>query len=117
MPLTAYIPLDPERFRRDNRSVAFSSELPAGAYVYVQDCSGIVWVLPDGTHQHPRVLGRARPAVSAGELLMGEDGNVISINNISGTFECTADSLLTAVGGLVKQGAVISSDAITSYEA
>ena len=48
---------------------------------------------------------------------MGEDGNVISINNISGTFECTADSLLTAVGGLVKQGAVISSDAITSYEA
>lgn len=117
MPLTAYIPLDPERFRRDNRSVAVSRQLPAGTYVYVQDCSGTVWALPDGTHQHPRVLGRARPAVAAGELVMGEDGEVLSINNISGTFECASDSLLTAVGGLVKQGARISADAITIFEA
>jgi hypothetical protein len=117
MPLTAYVPLDPERFRRDNRSVAYSPLLPAGAYVYIQDCSGTVWILPDGTHRHPHVLGRARPAVAAGELITGENGEVLSINNLSGTFQCASDSLLTAVGGLVKQGAKISADAITIYEA
>jgi hypothetical protein len=85
MPLTAYVPLDPERFRRDNRSVAYSPLLPAGAYVYIQDCSGTVWILPDGTHRHPHVLGRARPAVAAGELITGENGEVLSINNLSGT--------------------------------
>ena len=116
MPLTAYVPLDPKRFQRDNRSVRFSAQLPAGAYVYVQDCGGVVWVLPDYPHQHPKVLGGRRPAVAAGELTAGGNGEVLSINNLSGTYQCAEDSLLTAVGGLVKQGATISADAITIYE-
>ena len=117
MPLTAYFPLDPERYRRDNQCVRFAPGMPAGSYVFVQDCAGTVWILPDGFHRHPRVLGGSRPAVAAGELIVGENGEVISLNNLSGTFQCAADSLLTAVGGLVKQGARVSADAISPNEA
>jgi hypothetical protein len=117
MPLTAYVPLDLERYRRHNDSAPFSVQLPAGVYVYVQDCAGVVWVLADGPHRHPRVLGGARPAAAAGELIVGEAGEVLSINNLSGTFRCASDSLLTAVGGLVQQGARIAGDAISAFEA
>ena len=86
MPLTAYVSLDPERYRRHNDSVPFSPQVPAGVYVYVQDCAGVVWVLPDGCHRHPRILGGVRPAVAAGELVVGEGGEIHSINNLSGTF-------------------------------
>jgi hypothetical protein len=116
MPLTAYAPRDPERYRRHERSVRFSADVPAGAYVYVQDCAGVVWVGPDGPHMHPRVLGGARPAVAAGEVTLGEDGEVLSINNLSGTFQCAPDSLLVAVGGIIAQGGRCTADAITRYE-
>jgi hypothetical protein len=48
--------------------------------------------------------------VSAGELVLGERGVVLEINNISGTFQCLPDSLLAAIGGLVRQGAMFNSD-------
>lgn len=116
MPLTAYVCRDVNRRRRHSESVPFSPQVPAGAYVYVQDCAGVVWVLPDGVHQHPHVLGGRRPAVAAGELTLGIDGEVLSINNISGTYRCATDCLLAAVGALVKQGAKVSADAFTPYE-
>lgn len=116
MPLTAYVPGDPNRYRRHEQSTSFSATLPAGAYVYVQDCAGVVWVAPDGPHMHPRVLGGARPVVSAGELILGENGEVLSINNLSGTFECAPDCLLLAVGGIIVQGGKIVSSAISRYE-
>lgn len=65
---------------------------------------------------HPRVLGGARPVVAAGELTLGEKGEVLAINNLSGTFHCTPDSLLLAVGGIICQGGKIVADAITRYE-
>jgi hypothetical protein len=116
MPLTAYVPLDLERYRRHNESAPFSPSLAVGTYVYVQDCAGTVWVLSDGPHRHPRVLGGARPVVAAGELVLAENGEVLSINNLSGTFRCAPDSLFVAVGGLVKQGAIISAGAWSVYE-
>jgi hypothetical protein len=116
MPLTAYVPLDLERYRRHNESVPFSADRPAGVYVFVQDCAGVVWVLPDGRHRHPRVLGGARPAVAADDLVLGDNGEVLSINNLSGTFRCAGDSLLVAVGGLINQGAVFTSNPIVIYE-
>lgn len=94
----------------------FSPQMAAGAYVYVQDCWGTVWVLPDGVHQHPNVLGGRRPAVAAGELVVAERGEIVSINNVSGTFQCASDCLFGAVGGLIKQGAKIAADAISEYE-
>jgi hypothetical protein len=115
-PLTAYAPRDSERYRRHERGVRFSAGLPAGVYVYVQDCAGVVWVCPDGPHRHLRVLGGARPAVAAGEMTIGENGEVLSINNLSGTFQCAPDSLLVAVGGVIAQGGRCSAEAITRYE-
>jgi hypothetical protein len=116
MPLTAYTPRDLDRYRRHERSVPFSASLPAGVYVYVQDCAGTVWVAPDGQHMHPRVLGGARPAVSAGELTLGGNGEVLSINNLSGTFQCAPDCLLVVVGGIIAQGGKIVAGAISRYE-
>jgi hypothetical protein len=54
--------------------------------------------------------------VAAGELTLGEKGEVLAINNLSGTFHCTPDSLLLAVGGIICQGGKIVADAITRYE-
>ena len=116
MPMTAYAPRDLERYRRHEQSTPFSANLSAGAYVYVQDCSGVVWVAPDGPHRHPRLLGGARPAVAAGELILAEGGEVLSINNLSGTFQCAPDSLLVAVGGMIIQGGKIAADAISRNE-
>ena len=116
MPLTAYAPNDLERYRRHERTARFSQSLPAGVYVYVQYCAGIVWVAPDGPHMHPRVLGGARPVVAAGELTLDDNGEVLSINNLSGTFECASDCLFVVVGGVVVQGGQIAADAISRYE-
>jgi hypothetical protein len=54
--------------------------------------------------------------VAAGEVVVGQGGEILSINNVSGTFRCVGDSLLTAVGGLVKQGAIITVNPIKVYE-
>jgi len=116
MPLTTYMPRDRRRYKQHEESVLFSANVPAGNYVYVQDCDGKVWVAPDGFHMHPRVLGRAQPAVSAGELTIGDDGDVFIVNNVSGTFQCASDSLITTVGGLILQGAIITPEAVSRHE-
>jgi hypothetical protein len=115
MPLTAYAPLgDPDpNHRRHRESRRFSREFPAGDYVFAQDVFGVVYVLRQDQqpgHAHHVVLGRARPAVSAGELVLGEGGAILEINNISGTFQCAPDSLLAAIGGFVRQGAIFNND-------
>jgi hypothetical protein len=115
MPLTAYAPLgDPDpHHRRHRESRRFSADLPAGDYVFVQNIFGVVNVLRQDQqpgHAHHVVLGRARAAVSAGELMLGDGGVILEINNISGTFQCAADCLLAAIGGLVRQGAIFNSD-------
>jgi hypothetical protein len=116
MPLTAYVPKDLERYKRHPGTVPFSVELPAGSYVFVQDVFGEVWLAPDGSHVHPKILGRVQPAVAAGELTLLANGEVASINNLSGTFQCPPDSLLVAIGGLIKQGAAVRPDAVSEYE-
>jgi hypothetical protein len=35
---------------------------------------------------------------------------ILEINNLSGTFQCSPDSLLAALGGLVRQGAIFNND-------
>jgi hypothetical protein len=115
MPLTAYAPVgDPDaNHRRHRESQRFSPDLPEGDYVFVQDVFGVVYVLHQDRqpgHAHHVVLGRARPAVSAGELILGEGGVTLEINNISGTFQCAPDSLFAAIGGLVRQGAIFNGE-------
>lgn len=115
MPLAAYAPLgDPNpSHRRHQESRRLSRDLPPGEYVFVQDVFGVVYVLRQDQqpgHAHHVVLGRARPAASAGELIVGDGGVILEINNISGTFQCAPDSLLTAIGGLVRQGGIFNND-------
>jgi hypothetical protein len=115
MPLTAYAPLgDPDpHHRRHRESRRFAPDLPAGDYVFVQDVFGVVNVLRQDQqpgHAHHLVLGRARSAVSAGELILGDGGVILEINNLSGTFQCAPDSLFAAIGGLVRQAATFNSN-------
>jgi len=115
MPLAAYAPVgDPQsNHRRHSESRSFSPSLPAGDYVFVQDVFGVVYVLRQDQqpgHAHHVVLGRARPAVSAGELVLGEGGLILEINNISGTFQCAPDCLFVAIGGFIRQGAIFNND-------
>ena len=116
MPFIAYFSQDPIRHKRHESSRVFSSALPAGRYVYVQDCEGVIWVATNGSHMHPRVLGGARPAAGAGELEVDELGEVISLDNDSGTFQCHPDTLLSVIGGLIVQGAIIDPDVIHRLE-
>ena len=80
------LPLDPFPYRRDSRSRLVGDDLPDGAYVYVRDERGEVFVLPDGPHRHPRVLGGGRAALYAGDLRM-ESGVIVELTNLSGTFQ------------------------------
>jgi len=80
-------PLDPTPYPRDPKSVPISASLADGGYVYVQDSQGIVHVLPDGPHLHPKVLGGGEPAMYAGDFTL-VDGKVADLTNLSGTFQC-----------------------------
>jgi hypothetical protein len=112
MPFIAYFPLDQRSLSPDPLRREFSRNIEPGFYVYVLDCKGTVWIAPNGSHQHPRVLGRARPVAGAGEIQIGVDGEVTMINNESGTFQCHKDSLMTVVGAIVRQGGRVAQPAI-----
>jgi hypothetical protein len=79
-------PRDRRRVRRDPRSVPIQFGIPDGNYVYVQDGSGVIWILPDAPHRHPRVLGGGSPAKYAGDLVI-ESGRIKDVTNLSGTFQ------------------------------
>jgi len=52
-------PLDPTPYPADPRTRPAAPDLADGGYVYVRDTNGVVHVLPDGPHLHPKVLGGA----------------------------------------------------------
>lgn len=79
-------PLDPFPYAQDPRSQRLHPGLRDGNYVFVQDCQGEIFVLPDGPHLHPKVLGKARPALYAGDLVV-KKGEIVSLTNLSGTFQ------------------------------
>jgi hypothetical protein len=78
-------PLDRRRYRRDPRSQTIRPGIADGTYVYVLS-EGEIWVLHDGPHAHPRVLGGARPADYAGDLTIA-GGMIQQLTNLSGTFQ------------------------------
>jgi len=108
-------PKDKYRYPQDPRSRIYSKDLPEGEYVFVQDEQGAVWVLPNGPHYHPRILGNATPVAAAGEMVVGHVGEIIEINNLSGTFEFGPEVLQEVVDYLKAQGAIVLDDAIHEY--
>jgi hypothetical protein len=86
-----------------------------GGYVYVRDVNGLVFVVPDGPHMHPRVLGGGQPAIYAGDLTV-RGGKVVDLTNLSGTFEFDDGNGLREVANeLRKQGAVVEVGAVRLF--
>jgi hypothetical protein len=105
-------PLDPFPYRRDSRSRLIDSDLADGSYVYVRNEQGQIFVLPDGPHRHPRVLGGGAAALYAGDLRI-EAGVVTELTNLSGTFQfddahglLEVAALIRAVGLTIEPGRV-----------
>jgi hypothetical protein len=108
-------PLDPFPYTQDPDSKPIASDTPDGLYVYVQDDSGIVSVLPDGPHLHPKVLGMARPAMYAGDLTLA-DGKIKDVTNLSGTFQFEDQDGLRAVAEqLRRQGLDVEPGAVRFF--
>ena len=108
-------PLDDRKYERDVRSRAITSQLPDGAYVFVRDVDGTVYVLPDGPHQHPKVLGSGKPALYAGDF--SKRGNIVTdLTNLSGTFQFDdATGLLSVATALEEIGLAIQTGAVRLF--
>ena len=111
------LPLDSTPYPQDPRSSPASAGIPDGGYVYVQDTTGIVYVLPDGPHLHPKVLGGGRPARYAGDLTI-QQGRVADLTNLSGTFQFDEEAGLRAVAAqLRQQGLAVEPGAVRFFPA
>lgn len=108
-------PLDSRPHIRDPRSCEFVPGIADGVYVFVQDESGAIFVLPDGAHRHPKVLGGARPAMYAGDLTV-ERGRIRDLTNLSGTFQFSdAEGLLAVATALERKGFWIMPGAVRLF--
>jgi hypothetical protein len=110
-------PLDSFPHPQDPRSRPIDTTVPDGGYVYVRDGNGTIYVLPDGPHLHPMVLGGVQPAMYAGDLTI-RGGKVVDVTNLSGTFEFDDEVGLREVAGeLRKQGLHVEIGAVRFFPA
>ncbi|HSQ56114.1 MAG TPA: hypothetical protein VLM40_10270, partial [Gemmata sp.] len=110
-------PLDATPYPPDPRSRAIDAMLSEGGYVYVRDATGLVYVVPDGPHIHPKVLGGGRPAIYAGDLTV-KGGKVVDLTNLSGTFEFDEEDGLREVAAEIrKQGLVVEVGSVRFFPA
>lgn len=108
-------PLDSHPYDRDPDSRPIAQDLPDGVYVYVRDIDGTIFVLPDGSHRHPRVLGGAKPAEYAGDLTL-RGGKIRDVTNLSGTFRFDDPMGLLAVADAIEQiGLALMPDAVRFF--
>ena len=108
-------PLDQAPYPRDAQSRPIDSSIADGGYAYVRDGQGVVHVLPDGPHVHPKVLGGGRPAMYAGDMTV-RGGDVVDLTNLSGTFEFDDEAGLREVATeLKRQGLTIAKGAVRYF--
>lgn len=108
-------PLDSTPYPRDARSRPAVPPLPDDNFVYVQDENGVIWILPDGPHRHPRVLGNAQPAKYAGDLRVLH-GRIHDVTNLSGTFQCDdPNGLLEVAAELRRLGFEVEPGAVRFF--
>ena len=108
-------PFDPIPYPRDPRSRPAAPPLPDGNFVFVQDSTGVIWVLRDGPHRHPRVLGNAEPAKYAGDLRV-QHGRIRDVTNLSGTFQFDdPDGLLEVASELRRLGFLVEVGAVRFF--
>lgn len=110
-------PLDPTPYATDPRGGAAHGGLRDGLYAYVQDEVGVVHVVPDGQHVHPKILGNGRSAMYAGDLTIS-GGEITDITNLSGTFQFDDPNGLCEVAEQFKrQGLTVRTGAIRLFPA
>ena len=102
-------PLDPTPYPQHKLSRKVTADLDDGNYVYVQSLDDEIWVLPDGPHRHPRILGKATPVKYAGDVRV-ENGTIIDITNLSGTFLCDEPGGLIEAAKLFRQSGLKLAD-------
>ncbi len=108
-------PIDKTPYTQDPRTLPVNSSLIDGNYVYVQDVQGIVFVLPDGPHLHPMVLGGGKPALYAGDLTI-VNGRVSDVTNLSGTFQFDDEEGLMEVAEQIRrQGLALEIGAVRFF--
>jgi hypothetical protein len=113
--LPAKIPADLFRYAAHPTSRVLSAGVEDGTYVFVQDIRGIVHIADNGPHMHPQVLGNATAVASAGEITI-QNGVVVEINNLSGTFKPAASTLNKVGAAVEQQGLTVSPDAIKPFQ-
>ena len=101
---------------RSPLSTRLSPSLEPGTYVYAQDASGVVRVVPQAAGAHPTVLGAGQPAAAAGEITIGSNGVVTEINNISGTFQHGANVLPAVQRAAENQGLKVAPGALKPFQ-
>ncbi|HZZ79200.1 MAG TPA: hypothetical protein VFE62_11815 [Gemmataceae bacterium] len=94
-------PLDSYPYPQDPGSQSLTSAIADGAYAFVQDVNGVIMVVADGSHVHPKILGGARPAMYAGDLTI-VSGKVVDVTNLSGTFQFDDEDGLRAVASAMR---------------
>jgi hypothetical protein len=110
-------PLDPFPYNRDPHSCPATAALPNGLYAYVRHPSGVVFVVPDAPHVHPKIPGHAEPALYAGDMAV-KGGRVADVTNLSGTFQFDDEAGLLAVAvQLESQGLDIAAGAVRLFPA
>ena len=110
-------PQDATPYPADPRSRPIDASIVDGGYVYVRDVAGTVYVLPDGPHQHPKVLGGGSPALYAGDMTV-RGGRVVDVTNLSGTFQFDDEAgLLEVAAELRRQGLVVETGAVRFFPA
>ncbi|MBL8808908.1 MAG: hypothetical protein JNM43_01925 [Planctomycetaceae bacterium] len=108
-------PLDSHPYERDSRSREIELGLADGAFVFVQVEYGAIFVVPDGPHMHPKVLGNAQPAMYAGDLTI-DRGRIRDLTNLSGTFRFSdSEGLLAVARALELKGFCIMSGAVRLF--
>lgn len=108
-------PIDQTPYPKDPRSKPIDAKTPDGGYVYVRDTNGIVYILPDGPHLHPKVLGGGQAAKHAGDLTVN-NGKIIDVTNLLGTFQFDDEAGLKEVAEqLRKQGLSVELGAVRFF--
>lgn len=113
--LPARVPLDRFPYPKHPSSTVLGPGVPDGTYVFVQDVRGTVHIAQNGPHMHPRVLGNATAVASAGEITI-QNGIIVEINNLSGTFRSSSSTLNGVQSAVESQGLQVAPNAVKPFE-
>ena len=91
------LPSDRHPYPRSRDSRRLEVQEVVGRYVFVVDLDEVIYVVPDGYHMHPRVLGNGARALYAGELYIDQPGHIEEMTNLSGTFRFKSQRSLCCV--------------------